>query len=352
MPVINLNGKSVSARDGQTILDVARAAGNYIPSLCFHPKVGQAGVCRICAVEVEGARGLIMSCITPIWEGMVVRTESPEVLQARKTIIDLLLSDGEHDCLACEMCGSCELQEAAYRLGIQKPSELRSGVSLPLDLSHPMIARDPNRCIHCNRCIRGCNEGVVNEVLDMAYRGHRSVVIADQDVPLGESSCVGCGECVQLCPTGALVETKTQKRGRVWNLEKVRTTCPYCGVGCQVHLHVDTAANRVVKVTGVDGAQPNDGMLCVKGRFAYEFPAHPRRLTQPLIRRDGRHVAVSWEEALAYTASRLREIRSAHGPDSISAVSSSRDNNENVYATQKFMRAVIGTNNVDNCART
>jgi len=352
MPVINLDGKTFAARDGQTILDVARAAGIYIPSLCFHPRVGQSGVCRVCAVEVEGARGLVMSCITPIWEGMIVRTETPEILQARRTILDILLCDGEHDCLACEMCGNCELQEAAYRVGIEKASEPDSSPPLPVDLSHPMIARNPNRCIHCNRCIKGCNEMVVNEVLEMAYRGHRSIVIADQDAPLGESSCVGCGECVQLCPTGALLEKKASRQGRSWNLEKIRTTCPYCGVGCQVTLHVNSAANRVVKVTGVEGAQPNDGMLCVKGRFAYDFPSHPRRLTQPLILKDGRHVPVSWEEALDAAASRLREIRDACGPDSISAVSSSRDNNENSYAAQKFMRAVIGTNNVDNSART
>jgi len=352
MPTISLNGRTVEAIDGQTILEVARANGVYVPSLCFHPKTGQSAVCRVCAVEVEGARGLVMSCNTPVWNGMVVRTESEAVLQARRVIVDLLLSDGMHDCLACDMCGECELQEAAYRLGIEKPSERPDTLPLALDLSHPMITRNPNRCIRCYRCIKACNEVVVNGVLDMAYRSHRSLVVADQDLPLGDSSCVGCGECVQLCPTGALIERKAVGLGRTWDLEKVRTTCPYCGVGCQVTLHVDRPINRVVKVTGVESTPPNDGMLCVKGRFGYEFPSSPLRLTRPLIKRDGRHEAVSWEEALDYTASRLREIRDTHGPDSISGISSSRDNNENSYAAQKFMRAVIGTNNIDNCART
>jgi len=352
MPTISLNGRTVEAIDGQTILEVARANGVYVPSLCFHPKTGQSAVCRVCAVEVEGARGLVMSCNTPVWNGMVVRTESEAVLQARRVIVDLLLSDGMHDCLACDMCGECELQEAAYRLGIEKPSERPDTLPLALDLSHPMITRNPNRCIRCYRCIKACNEVVVNGVLDMAYRSHRSLVVADQDLPLGDSSCVGCGECVQLCPTGALIERKAVGLGRTWDLEKVRTTCPYCGVGCQITLHVDRPINRVVKVTGVESTPPNDGMLCVKGRFGYEFPSSPLRLTRPLIKRDGRHEAVSWEEALDYTASRLREIRDTHGPDSISGISSSRDNNENSYAAQKFMRAVIGTNNIDNCART
>ena len=215
-----------------------------------------------------------------------------------------------------------------------------------------MIVRN-RTCIHCFRCVDGCNDVVVNEVLDMAFRGHGSLVVADQDAPLGESSCVGCGECVQLCPTGALIEKKTMDLGRPGTWSWCRTTCPYCGVGCQMPTCTSTGrANRVVRVTGVEGAPPNDGMLCVKGRFAFDFPASPRRLTQPLIRRDGAHEPVSWDEALDYTARRLGEIRDVYGPDAISAVSSSRDNNENSYAAQKFMRAVIGTNNIDNCART
>jgi len=352
MLTIKLNGRTVEAGEGQTILETARTHGVYIPSLCFHPKTGRSASCRICAVEVEGARGLVMSCNTPVWNGMVVRTETEPVLQARRAIVDLLLSEGIHDCLSCEMCGACELQEAAYRLGIEKPSERRALPPAPQDLSHPMIVRNPDRCILCGRCVRACGDVVVNGVLDVAFRGYRSTIVADLDVPLGRSSCVGCGECVQLCPTGALIEKKAVGGGRAWDCERVRTTCPYCGVGCQVNLHVDRARNRVARVTGAQGVPPNDGMLCVKGRFGYDFPASPLRLARPLIRRDGRHETVSWEEALDYTAAHLLRIRTAHGPDSISAISSSRDNNENSYAAQKFMRAAIGTNNIDNCART
>jgi len=352
MPTITLNGKEVEARNGQTILDIARSNGIYVPSLCFHPKVGQAGLCRVCAVEVDGAGGLVMSCSTLIRDGMVVRTETEQVIQTRRTVVDLLLMSGEHDCLSCDVYGMCELQEVAQRLGIEKPSEPPLAASIPLDSSHPLILRNHNHCIHCHRCIRGCNKTVVNEVLDVAFRGRHSAIVADLDLPLGESSCVGCGECVQLCPSGALVEKKAKREGEPWTLEKMRTTCPYCGVGCQVYLHIDRKTNRVIKVTGVEGVPPNDGMLCVKGRFAYDFPSSSRRLTRPLIQRNGRHEPASWEEALDYTAARLRLIRNTYGPDSISAVSSSRDNNENSYAAQKFMRAVIGTNNIDNCART
>jgi predicted molibdopterin-dependent oxidoreductase YjgC len=352
MPKITLNGETVEAQEGQTLLEIAREQGYYVPSLCFHPKVGQSGICRICAVEVEGARGLVMSCITQATEGMVVRTETEQVLEARRMVVDLLLSDGKHDCLSCEMCGTCELQDAAYHLGIMKPSYPMDAPPVAMDLSHPMIIRNPNKCIHCYRCIKACNEVVVNEVLDMGYRGNQSVVVADQMLPLGESSCVGCGECVQICPTGALVEKKSKGKGRTWELEKVRTTCPYCGVGCQLILHVDRAKNRVVKVTGDEEGPSNLGMLCVKGRFAFDFPASENRLTQPLIKKNGKHVPVSWDEALDYTAQRLSEIRSKHGPDVISGISCARDTNENNYAAMKFIRAAIGTNNIDHCART
>ena len=351
MPTIHVDGRQLEAEEGQTILEVARGAGLYVPTLCYHPKVGKAGLCRLCVVEVEGARALVTSCNTNATEGMVVRTASEPVLEARRMIIELLLADGEHDCLSCEMAGSCELQEAAYRLGIKKRTFRPLSEPVPFDLSHRMIVRNPNKCINCFRCIRGCNNVVVNEVLEMGFRGARSMVIADQNVPLGESSCVSCGECVQLCPTGALVEKKSIGRGRTWDLEQVRTTCPYCGVGCQMDLHVDRAANRVVKVTGAEGLPPNNGMLCVKGRFAYDYPASPKRLTTPLIKKNGVQVPASWDEALDYTASRLAAIRDEHGPDAATSVCCAKDTTENDYATMKFMRAVIGTNNVDHCAR-
>lgn len=352
MPTITVDGRKIEAKEGQTILEVAQGAGIYIPTLCYHPKVGKAGLCRICVVEVEGARALVTACNNEITDGMVIQSASEQVLEARKMIVELLLADGEHDCLSCEMCGTCELQEVAYQLGIKERSFQPLAPPIEIDRSHPMIVRNPNKCINCFRCIRGCNHVVVNEVLEMGYRGARSLVIADQDVPLGESTCLGCGECIQLCPTSALVESKSIGKGRVWDLDQVQTTCPYCGVGCQMVLHVDKKANKVVKVTGKEGNPPNDGMLCVKGRFAYDFPADEKRLTQPLIKKNGKQVPATWDEALDYTAKRLKEIVETNGPDSASGIACARDTNENCYATAKFMRAVIGTNNIDHCART
>lgn len=347
-----IDGRPVTARPGQKVLEVARENGWYVPSLCYHPKVGQAGLCRVCVVEVEGMEGLQTTCTLQVRDAMAVRTDSDLVIEARRMNVDLLLSSGVHDCLTCQATGQCELQDAAYRLGVDRPSFPLDEARLPLDTSSPFIVRDPNKCIHCFRCIRACNNLVVNEVLDMGYRGDESIVICDNDLPMGESTCVHCGECVQLCPTGALIERKAIGTGRVWELERVRTTCPYCGVGCQVELHVDRAANHIVKVTGVEGTPPNDGMLCLKGRFGYEFPSSADRLTTPLIRRNGRLEPATWDEALDYTAKRLGEIRDRHGPDAFGMIACGRSTNENNYAAMKFARAVIGTNNVDHCART
>ena len=344
----------MTARPGQTVLEIAREHGAYIPSLCFHPRVGQAGLCRVCVAEVDGMNGLQTTCTLAVREGMEVRTATPLVQEARRMNVELQLASGVHDCLTCEATGRCELQDAAYRLGVERPSFPVADRRAPMDASSEFIVRDPDKCIHCFRCIRGCNDLVVNEVLDMGYRGTRSTVICDHDVPMGASSCVHCGECVQLCPTGALVEKKAAGLGRPWELDRVRTTCPYCGVGCQVELHVDRAANRIVRVTGVEGTPPNDGMLCLKGRFGYDFPSSPERLTTPLMRRrrDEPLRPASWDEALDFAAERLRWIRDQHGPDAIGLIACARSTNESNYAAMRFARAVIGTNNIDHCART
>jgi formate dehydrogenase major subunit len=349
---LTIDGRPVTARPGQTLLEVANENGWYVPSLCYHPKVGQAALCRTCVVEVDGMEGLQTTCTMEVSDSMVVRTDTELVVEARRMNVDLLLSAGAHDCLTCEATGQCELQDAAYRVGIDRPSFPLNEPLLPIDDSSEFIVRDPNKCIHCFRCITGCNNLVVNDVLDMGYRGDKSMVICDNDVPMGESSCVHCGECVQLCPTGALVEKKAVGSGRVWELDKVRTTCPYCGVGCQVEVHVDRSANRIVKVTGVEGTPPNDGMLCLKGRFGYDFASSPDRLTTPLVRRNGTLEPTTWDDALDYTAQKLTDIRDRHGPDAFGMIACGRSTNENNYAAMKFARAAIGTNNVDHCART
>lgn len=347
---VTFNGKKYPAAEGRTVLEAARDNGLFIPSLCYHAKTGPAGKCRACVVEIEGMRGLQTSCTIPVKDGMAVTTDSPKVLAAQRLVVDLMLSSGQHDCLSCEQNGSCELQNAAYFLGIERPS-FRVDSEPDFDESSEFIYRDHEKCIQCGRCVAGCNNTVVNEVLDFGWRGHNTKVICDDDLPMGTSSCVQCGECVQLCPTGAIIDKRSRGQARSWEVEKVETVCPYCGVGCRIALHVDRKTNRIVRATGVEDAPTNQGMLCVKGRFAFDFVASPERLTTPLIRENGKFRDASWDEAYTLIASRFGDIKAKHGADSIGGFTSAKCTNEENYLFQKFMRAVIGTNNVDHCAR-
>jgi formate dehydrogenase alpha subunit len=347
---ITIDDVKYEAKDGQTILDVAKENGIYVPTLCYHKKTLGVGKCRACVVEVQGMRGLHTACTLQAKDGMVVSNSSKPVVDARKLVVNLLLSSGRHDCLACEKNGICELQDAAYKLGIERP-EFEVPSPIPLDTSSEFIVRNDEKCINCGRCITGCNTTVVNEVLGAGFRSSHTKVICDGNVQMGVSSCVQCGECVQLCPTGALIDKQSVGKGRAWELEKVRTVCPYCGVGCVMDLHVDRKTNKIVKITGNEDSPVNNGMLCVKGRYGFDFVGHKDRLTTPLIKENGKFRSATWDEAISLVASRLGSIKEKHGADAIGGFASAKCSNEENYTFQKFMRSVVGTNNVDHCAR-
>jgi len=343
-----IDGIGLSFEVGKTVLQIARDNGIYIPTLCYHPRTGQASMCRLCVVEVDGMRNLQTACSLYPTDGMKVLTKSPKVIESREMVVNLLLSNGNHDCLSCEVNGDCELQDAAYHLGIETPAYLVREKE-PKDTSAPFVMFDSNKCIQCGRCVKGCNDQVGNEVLDFGYRGDKTRVICDADEPMGSSSCVQCGECVQLCPVGAFIDKKGMGTARRWETRKVRTTCPYCGVGCQLELHVK--GEQIIRVTGVEGAQPNNGKLCVKGRYGYDFIYSKDRLTVPLIREEDGFREASWDEALDLIAHKFQQIIDESGPDALAGVSSSRTINEDSYYMQRLYREVIGTNNIDNCAR-
>lgn len=344
-----IDGMEMPFEGDKTVLQIARENDIYIPSLCYHPKTGPASMCRVCVVEVDGMRGLQTSCSLYPTEGMSVWTASERVLEARRTVVNLLLANGNHNCISCEVNGNCELQDAAYSLGIEVPSFYVEQWE-ERDDSAAFIMRDPNKCILCGRCIEGCNQLVVNEVLDFGFRGGHTKVICDADLPMGQSTCVQCGECVQLCPVGALIDKKGIGKARTWETHTVRTTCPYCGVGCQLELHVK--GDQIVRVTGVEGAQPNQGHLCVKGRYGYDFIYSKERLTTPLIREADGFREASWDEALDLVANKFTQIIQESGPDAIAGVSCARSLNEDSYNMQRLFREVIGTNSIDHCART
>ncbi len=347
---VTIDGKEISTTPGNTILLAARQAGIHIPTLCYHPRLPNAGACRACVVELEGRPALAASCAMPVAEGMVIRTRSERVLEARRLVVQLLLTSGEHNCLTCQANGRCELQDMAYELGVEELDFPVEPPGYPKDVSNAMIERDLNKCILCGRCVRACNDVQVNEVINFGYRGGRAKIVTAYDLPYGESDCVFCGECVSVCPTGALTEAGAKFSGRPWRIEKVRTTCVYCGTGCQLDLNVHRG--RVVKVTSdPNHGVPNFGSLCVKGRFAYDFIHHPDRLTTPLIRENLVFREADWDESLDAAARELMRIRDKHGPDAIGVLASARCTNEENYLLQKFARGTIGTNNVDHCAR-
>jgi predicted molibdopterin-dependent oxidoreductase YjgC len=348
---ITIDGKELEFTPGQTVYEVAKANGIYIPVLCHHEQLKPVGACRVCVVEVEKARSLIAACAMPAEKGMVVYTNTDRVLQARKLAVELLMTQGHHNCITCESSGNCVLQDLAYSLGVESPRFGEPEEVKNLEQANEMIVRDMNKCVLCGLCVRACNEIQVNQVLDYTGRGPTAAVGPAFGLLYEDSDCVFCGECVRICPVGALFEKQGRFQGRGDDLEKVRTTCPYCGVGCQMDLNVKDG--KIVKVTTPreDAPPPNNGSLCIKGRFGYDFVTHPDRLTTPMIRVDGELKEASWDEAIVYVAEKLNKIKQDNGPDAIAGLSSARCTNEENYLFQKFMRAVIGTNNVDHCAR-
>lgn len=360
--IINLtiDGKSVETPRGSTVLEASLANDIYIPTLCYDPDLKPYGACRLCVVEVEGMKGLPTSCTTEAKEGMVVHTDTDKVNQSRRSTMELIMANHNGNCLTCPKNQDCELLKIARYLGMDEEhfNRLRKRTEVqPIDDSHPAFTRDPNKCILCAKCVRACHEIAGVGAIDLAFRGDNARVSTFGDKSILESICESCGECVARCPTGALVP-KYKKQAA----SEVRTVCPYCGVGCSIYL--GTRGNEIVSVRGDDESPVNKGGLCVKGRFGFDFVNHPDRLTKPLIRNEGKGKDIevngnfrevfreaSWEEALDLVARKLSGIKEEYGADSIGVLSSAKFTNEENYVVQKFARAVLGTNNVDHCAR-
>jgi formate dehydrogenase major subunit len=333
------------------ILEAADNAGIKIPTLCYLKGTTPTGACRICLIEVEGARSLSAACSTPVATGMVVSTDSDRVHRARKLNVELLLASGKHNCITYEANGNCRLQDLAYFYKITDLKFEEKENNFPTEDVNPFIVRDFSRCILCGRCVQACNEVVVNRAICYGYRGGESKIVTGGDRPYDDSECVFCGQCVEVCPVGALTEKKAKGLVRSWETKQIRTTYPYCAVGCQQLLHVKDG--RIAKITAVEDALPNQCRLCVKGRSGYDFIYSEERLKTPLIRKEnGDFREASWDEALDLVASKFKEIIAKHGPDAIAGVSCARSINEDSYQMQKLFRAVIGTNNIDHCART
>jgi len=347
--VVTINGRQFEVEQGQTILDVARANDIYIPTLCYLEKVSPIGSCGLCVVEVEGQSEPVQACSTYVEDGMVIITDSPSLFETRRKVLERILERHPLDCPVCDKAGECRLQDLVYEFGLEgRIADHRVGIPRlqepPVTYSTPGIKYYPSRCVLCQRCVHVCMEHVGRGVLVVNEEGDKARI-----EPLYADNCISCGECLAVCPVGALTENVSPLKARPWQKKVVRTVCPYCGVGCVLELNV--ARNKVVKVTVDDTIPPNHGTLCVKGRFGFEFINSEERLKKPLLRKNGEFQEVSWEEALDFVADKLSSIKSEAGSDAIAGLASAKCTNEDNYVFQKFMRAVIGTNNVDHCAR-
>ena len=372
--IITINENKLAFELGETILEVALRNKIDIPTLCHLKNTMPTTTCKICLVEVKGSPDLMESCATKAATDMVVFSESPRVVQARREIITQMLASGNHNCAIrdfdsqdwtsfqlevlqkeikqdlCPVWGNCELQDLAYRYQVQTKGRPLNGCPYATEQANPFIIRDFSRCILCGRCVKACREIQVNDAIEFGYTDKNPKIIAKDDAVLKDSDCVFCGECLQVCPVGALIPDREFRDDRFKDTQTIRTTCSFCGVGCQLDLFVQD--NKIVKIDGADvDLPPNNASLCVKGRFGFDFVGSKERLTKPLIKKNGKQVEVSWEEALDFVAQRLTAIGDEFGPDSMGLLTSARVTNEDNYVAQKFTRAVLKTNNIDHCAR-
>ncbi len=350
-----LNNRAYEIEEGETIISFARRSlgSEAIPTLCDAPNLDPFGSCRVCSVDValekNGPAKTFASCHTPVSAGQYIYTDSKNVQRLRKNIIELVLTDHPLDCLTCEVNGNCELQTVAARVGINSVRYPEGGTHLDRekDLSHPYMVSDLSKCINCYRCVRACDEVQGQFVLSMAGRGFDSHIIKGFDESFDDSPCVSCGACSQACPTAAISDVFQSKS--IANTKKTRTVCNYCGVGC--NLEVATAGNEIKGIQAPYNAEVNQGHTCLKGRYAFKFYDHPDRIKSPMIKRNGAFEEVGWDEAYDYIASKFKFYRDEFGPDALAGISSARCTNEENYLMQKFFRVVIGTNNIDGCAR-
>ncbi|MBM4025097.1 MAG: 4Fe-4S dicluster domain-containing protein [Planctomycetes bacterium] len=350
---ITIDGRAISTRESRTILDVALEHGIDIPNLCHDPRLKPAGACRLCIVEVEGQRAPVTACTFQVAPGQVVHTKTDLIQELRKTILELLFYEHRGVCTLCNKNGECKLQQYGYEYQLSEEVFQFSATAPNGDnytAGNEALEYHVGKCIRCGRCVRICQEVQMDNALTFRERAASVEVSTAFGMPLNQSDCKLCGQCISTCPTGALYERGAHGKGQCTRLTKTRTTCVYCGVGCQIDLNVN-GKNEIVRVTSPVGVVPNHGNLCVKGRFGMEFVHSDKRLTTPLIKRHGTFETATWDEAIGLVAARLQEIRSAFGPDSIGGLSSAKCTNEENYLFQKLIRAALGTNNVDHCAR-
>jgi formate dehydrogenase alpha subunit len=374
---LTIDRRKIQTNPGTTVLEAALANNIEIPRLCHHPDLSVSGGCRLCIVNVDGSQNQTPSCGLVCQDGMSIETQNEELKKTRREIIDLFISEHPLDCVTCDKSGACLLQNYAYEFDLTSTSH-EFEISKPIyQDDNPFFIRDHQYCILCGRCVRVCDEVVGARAIDFAGRGFECHIATPFDDPLKDSTCVFCGNCVQVCPTAALMPVSRMGKGREWELERVKTICGYCGVGCEIEYALKDG--EILYAQSTSAAPVNGEFLCTKGRFGWDFVTAPERLTSPMLRRDlafelgltseawelpkksplsirkpkveDSHIPIDWETALDLAARKLSDNVKEFGPDSIMGLASARCTNEENYLFQKFFRLGIGTNNLDHCAR-
>ncbi|HIO68950.1 MAG TPA: 2Fe-2S iron-sulfur cluster binding domain-containing protein [Nitrospirales bacterium] len=348
---LTIDKREVEVEQGTLVIEAARELGIDIPHFCYHPKLGYDANCRMCHVEIEKSPKLQASCSIPVTDGMVVHTDTERVNESHKSVLEFILANHPLDCPVCDQGGRCDLQDYSHRYTpTVSPFEDVKRV-FNKEYFSPVIEKQMNRCVSCTRCVRYCDDVIDAQALASTGRGSASEI---KHFGAHELDCEFCGGCVQICPVGAFTNRVSMFDYRPWMLKRTDTTCGYCGDGCQLTFQTrdqQSTANTIIEVQSFHGTGRNNGDLCARGYFGFGFPNHEDRLTHPLIKRDGTHVQVTWEEAMEYAAERLTEIKEQHGPDAVAGLASARLTNEDLYVFQKFMRVSIGTNQLDSSIR-
>ncbi len=343
-----IDGVEYAAKDNETVLDVCNRNNIFIPTFCHDDRFESEAACRMCLVETSNSNKLMTSCTLIPTEGVEIQTKSKTVIEARREVLKLTWASHPNDCVVCEADGDCKLQDYMYYYDVPSKKEYETEIrDFEIDYSNKFFYIDPSKCILCGKCINVCDQLVGIGALSFNKRGKETYVSFAFNKGMDQSQCVSCGNCVSVCPTGAIVE-KSREKFRMKDTRKVRTTCPYCGVGCQ--FEVILKGDTVVRIDPIN-TTPNEGLLCVKGKFAFRYINHPDRLKTPLIKKDGVFHEASWEEAYQVIINKINETKKAYGPSAFAGLASAKCTNEDNYLFQKLMRAVIGTNNVDHCAR-